>query len=290
MAGQVAHQPLNARIEVPPGGVITFKFLINTLRVEHIASAIFRTFACAHNAGDFNSRLILRRQRQLNGVQLAFREAFHTVTGVTEQHAAGAVAIHQHRNQLLTGALGIFAVAVCCLQQRLDILLADHLAEHVQFVIAQFVTCQQHGNGVRNRTIIFLLFNELREIVETVRVQQTQTGEVAFHPQLFRGCGQQQNARHVLCQLFNGLIFAARRIFAPHQMMGFIDHQQVPLGFTEMFQTLFATTGKIQRANHQLFGIERVVSIVLSFGITLIIKQSKAQVETAQHFYQPLML
>lgn len=43
MAGQVAHQPLNARIEVPPGGVITFKFLINTLRVEHIASAIFRT-------------------------------------------------------------------------------------------------------------------------------------------------------------------------------------------------------------------------------------------------------
>ena len=73
-------------------------------------------------------------------------------------------------------------------------------------------------------------------------------------------------------------------------MMGFIDHQQVPLGFTEMFQTLFATTGKIQRANHQLFGIERVVSIVLSFGITLIIKQSKAQVETAQHFYQPLML
>ena len=176
------------------------------------------------------------------------------------------------------------------MQQRLDILLADHLAKHVQFVIAQFVTCQQHGNGVRNRTIIFLLFNELRKIVETVRVQQTQTGEVAFHPQLFRGRGQQQNARHVLCQLFNGLIFAARRIFAPHQMMGFIDHQQVPLGFTEMFQTLFATTGKIQRANHQLFGIERVVSIVLSFGITLIIKQSKTQVETAQHFYQPLML
>ncbi|CSP65404.1 Uncharacterised protein [Shigella sonnei] len=54
--------------------------------------------------------------------------------------------------------------------------------------------------------------------------------------------------------------------------MRFIDHQQVPFGFTEMFQALFATTGKIQRANHQLFGVERVVSIVLSFGITLIIK------------------
>ena len=32
------------------------------------------------------------------------------------------------------------------------------------------------------------------------------------------------------------------------------------------------------------------LTIVLSFGLTLIIKQSKAQVETAQHFYQPLML
>ncbi len=104
MAGQVAHQPFYARVEVPPGDIITFKFLINTLRVEHIAGAIFRTFACAHNAGDFNSRLILRRQRQLNGVQLAFRKPF-TPLRVLRNSTRRAVAIHQHRNQFLTGAL-----------------------------------------------------------------------------------------------------------------------------------------------------------------------------------------
>ena len=66
--------------------------------------------------------------RQTNGVQLAFRETFDAVTGITEQHAAGAVAVHQHRYQLLARGLGIFAIAVGGLQQRLDILLADQIA------------------------------------------------------------------------------------------------------------------------------------------------------------------
>jgi hypothetical protein len=77
---------------------------------------------------DFDGRLVLGRQRQTNGVQLAFRETFDAVTGVTEQHAAGAVAVHQHRDQLLARGLGVFAIAVGGLQQRLDILLADQIA------------------------------------------------------------------------------------------------------------------------------------------------------------------
>ena len=116
VAGQVAHQPFHARVKVPPGAGIAFEFLINLFRVEHVARPVFCTFTRAHNAGDFNRRLVLGRQRQLDGMQLAFREAFYTVTGVTEQHTAGAMAVHQHRNQLLTRALGVFAVAVCRLQ------------------------------------------------------------------------------------------------------------------------------------------------------------------------------
>ena len=96
VAGEIAHQPLDARVEVPPCTGIAFKFLINLFRVEHIARALFCGFTRTHNAGDFNRRLILGGQRQTNGVQLAFREAFNAVTGITEQHAAGAVAIHQH--------------------------------------------------------------------------------------------------------------------------------------------------------------------------------------------------
>ena len=96
VAGQVAHQPFHARIKVPPGAGVTFEFLINLFRVEHVASPVFRTLTRAHNAGDFNRGLILGWQRQLDGMQFAFREAFHTVTGITEQHAAGAMAVHQH--------------------------------------------------------------------------------------------------------------------------------------------------------------------------------------------------
>ena len=72
--------------------------------------------------------------------------------------------------------------------------------------------------------------------------------------------------------------------------MGFIDNQQIPLGVTQVLQTLFITTGKVQRADDQLFGFKRVVGVVLRFCITLIIKQRKTQVETAQHFDQPLVL
>lgn len=42
MAGQVTHQPLDARVEVPPGTGITFKFLIDLLRIEHVARALPR--------------------------------------------------------------------------------------------------------------------------------------------------------------------------------------------------------------------------------------------------------
>ena len=96
VGGQITHQPFNARVEVPPGAGIAFKLLINLFRIEHVPGALFRCFACAHDAGDLDRRLILGGQRQTNGMQLAFREAFHPVTGVTEQHAAGAVPVHQH--------------------------------------------------------------------------------------------------------------------------------------------------------------------------------------------------
>ena len=245
VAGQVAHQPLDARVEVPPGAGIAFKFLIDLLRIEHVARALFRGFAGAHDAGHFDGRLVLGRQRQANGVQLAFRETFDAVTGVTEQHAAGAVAVHQHRDQLLARGLGVFAIAVGGLQQRLDILLADQIAEGIEFVIAQLVARQQQGDGVGHRTVVLLFFDKLREIVEAVRIQQAQARKVALHPQLFRRRGQQQNARHALGQLFNSLIFAARGVFAPHQMVRFIDHHQVPLGVAQVLQTLLAAAHEV---------------------------------------------
>ena len=96
VAGEMAHQPFNARVKVPPGTGIAFKFLINLLRIEHVAGALFGRFAGTHNAGNLDGRLVLGRQRQTNRMQLAFRKAFDAVTGIAEQHAAGTVAVHQH--------------------------------------------------------------------------------------------------------------------------------------------------------------------------------------------------
>ena len=149
---------------------------------------------------------------------------------------------------------------------------------------------QQQRHGVRHRAIVLLFFDKLREIVEAVRVQQTQTREVALHTELFRRRGQQQYARHAFGQLFNRLIFAARRVFAPDQVMSFIHHQQIPLGVAQMLKALLVAAHKIQRADNQLFSIERVVGFMLGFGVTLVVKQREAQVEAAQHLHQPLVL
>ena len=288
--GQITHQPLHARIEVPPGAGVAFKFLINLLRVEHVARAIFRRFTGAHNAGDFNRRLVLGRQRQFDGVQLAFREAFHAVTGVTEQHAAGAVTVHQHVDQLFTRGSRIIAVAVRGLKQRLNILLADQIAESVKLIIRETITGQQQRDGVRHRAVVFLLFNKLLKIVETVGIEQAQTGEVALKTQLLRRGGQEQNARYALGKLLNRHVFTAWRIFAPDQVVCFVDDQQIPFCVAQVLQALLAAAHEVQGTNDQLFGFKRVVRVVLGFGIALVVEQGEAQVKAAQHLDQPLVL
>jgi hypothetical protein len=80
-------------------------------------------------------------------MQLAFREPFHAVTGVTEQHAAGAVAVHQHVDQLFTRGFRVVAIAVRGLQQRLDILLANQIAQGVEFVIRKTLARQQQATA-----------------------------------------------------------------------------------------------------------------------------------------------
>lgn len=98
------------------------------------------------------------------------------------------------------------------------------------------------------------------------------------------------STRHAFRQLFYRHIFTARRLFAPDEVVGFIDNQQIPFGIAQVFQTLLVTAGEVQRTDHQLFGFERVKRIVLRFGVAFVVKQGETQIETAQHFDQPLML
>jgi hypothetical protein len=72
--------------------------------------------------------------------------------------------------------------------------------------------------------------------------------------------------------------------------MRFVHYQQVPLCIAKMLKTLLAAAYKIEGADHQLFGLKRVVCIVLRFGIAFIVEQGEAQIEATQHLHQPLVL
>ena len=290
VAGQVAKQPLDARIKVPPGAAVAFELLINLLGIEQVARALFRAFTRAHNAGDLNGGLILRRQRQADLMQFAFREALHAVTRVAEQHAAGAVAIHQHGDQLFARVEFTVAFAVSDLQQRLDILLAHQIVDDVHLFLRDRFVGQQRGDRVGDRTEVLLLFDKLREVVEAIGIEQTQTGEVTLHSQLFRRRGQQQHAGDLLRQPFDNRIFAARLAFAPGEMVRFVDHHQIPLRLRQQLKALLVAAHEIERANNQLFGLESVVAVVLRFGVAVVVEQREVEVEAAQHLDQPLML
>ncbi len=223
-------------------------------------------------------------------MQFALWKAFDAVASITEQHAAGAVAIHQHGDQRFTCFQLAFTVAVRHLQQGGNIFFAHQRIQTIEFFTAEHVIGQQQAHRISDRTEVFLLCYKLLKIVEAVGIEQTQARKVAFHAELFRRGGQQQHGRDLLGQLFNHLIFTARFAFAPRQMMRFIDHQQIPFRIGQLLKTLFVATYKVERTDDHLLGIKRVSAVEARFGVTVVVKQRETQVKATQHFHQPLML
>lgn len=124
--------------------------------------------------------------------------------------------------------------------------------------------------------------------METVRVEQAQTSEVAILAELFRGGGEQQHAGDDFGQLFNQRIFRADFLFVPHQVVGFVDHHQVPTGSEQCVLGLFIVDQPLQRHQGQLGVFERVGGI--AFDEAFFVEQRDLQVEAAAHFHQPLVL
>ncbi len=141
-------------------------------------------FYVRHNAGDFNSGLILRRQWQLNICSSRFGKPF-TPLRVLRNSTGWYRGDPSASKPVPDGRSGHFAVAVCCLQQRLDILLADHPPSMFSSSLLSLLP----ASSMATRPQPDDNFSALQRIAQNrgkVRVQQTQTGEVAFHPQLFR--------------------------------------------------------------------------------------------------------
>ncbi len=143
---------------------------------------------------------------------------------------------------VLTGALGIFAVAVCCLQQRLiscSPIISPSMFSSSLLSLFLPAAWQRRPQPDDN----FSALQQLRKIVETVRVQQTQTGEVASIPSC-SGVAVSSRTPGTCSAVVQWPDIHGLAHLRSTPGDGFIDHQQVPFGFTEMFQALFLRRAK----------------------------------------------
>ena len=224
------------------------------------------------------------RVGQRVGVQLALGEALHCGTGVAKQHAAGAVAVQQFTHQARAG----LGVAIVDGGEQGFTFVTEEALNGLVRGRRQAALVQQLLHGFGHRAIVFALGAEGLQVVEAVRVQQAQARKVAVLAQLFRGSGQQQHARNHFGQLFDQRVFGAGLVFVPHQVVGFVDHQQVPTGSKQRVLGLLVVHQPFQGNECELGVFERVGGI--AFDKALFIKQRNLQVEAAAHFHQPLVL
>ena len=73
-------------------------------------------------------------------------------------------------------------------------------------------------------------------------------------------------------------------------MVGFVDNQQIPLGFLHLLEATTLLAQEVEATDHQLFGLEGVLRIGKCLDAALLVKQGEVQVEAAQHLDQPLVL
>ena len=218
------------------------------------------------------------------GVQLALGEALDCRAGVAKQHAAGTVAVEQLADQ--TGA-GL-AVAIADRGQQGFAFGTEEALDSSVGLGRQTAFVEQFLHRFSDRAIVFALGTEGGKVVETVGVEQAQAGEVAVLAELFRRRGEQQHARDDLGQLLDQRIFGAGLFFVPDQVVGFVDHHQVPAGGEQRVLGLLVVDQPFQGDQRQLGILERVAGV--AFDEALGVEQCHLQVEASAHFHQPLVL
>ena len=270
---QGVDQPLDARVDAPPALLVVdfFLRLVADFRVQlgMLTERQFQIFIGA---------------RQRVGVQFALGEALYGSTGVTEQQAAGAVAIQQLAYQ--TGAC-FFVAAVNGVQQ-FATFITEEAANGVARLGAERALVEQLLHGFGHRAVLAAFGAEGLQVVETGRVEQAQTGEVAVLAELFRSGGEQQHAGDDLGQLLDQRVFGAGLLRVPDQVVGFVDHQQVPAGGEQRVLGLVVVLQPLQGDQRQLAVLEGVAGV--AFHETLGVEQGDVEVEAPAHFHQPLVL
>ncbi|MNZ36943.1 hypothetical protein D3C78_543800 [compost metagenome] len=139
-----------------------------------------------------------------------------------------------------------------------------------------------------DRTVLAALVAEGFQVVETIRVEQAQAGEVAVQAELLRRRGEQEDARDHLGQLLDQLILAAGLFRMPDQMVRLVHHQQVPAGGERRILGALVFPQPFQCHQGQLAVFEGIAGI--AFDEALAVEQGDLEIEAAAHFHQPLVL
>ncbi len=271
---QRVDQPFHARIELPPA----------VARVAVVLLAL---------EGDLRIQLGMLAQRQFEvfgragqriGMQLALRETLHGGTGVAEQQTAGAVTVEQLSDQPAAG----LNVPIGGGGQQGFALGAEEIVDSLMCLLRETALVEQLLHGFGHRLVAGAFGAEGIEVVKAIRIEQTQTGEVAVQTELFRSCSQQQHAGDHFGQLFDQFVFGAGTFRVPDQVVRFVHYQHVPAGGKGGILGAFVFLKPFQRYQCQLGVFERVAGIALDE--TLGIEQCDFQVEAAAHLHQPLVL
>ena len=267
-------QPLDARIEFPPAWAVLAILAPGLVAGFRVQVGVFteRQFQVLHRVG------------QRIGVQLTGREALHGGAGVAQQHAAGAVTVEQFADQPGTGRL---VTALDAGQQGIA-RAAKEPVDGAACCRGEAAVVEQFLNRVSDRPILGAFGAERFEVVEAIRVEQAQAGEVAFQTELLGGGGEQQHAGDVRGELFDQTVLGAGAFRMPDQMVRLVDHQQIPFGLQHGLPRCFIALQPVKGDQRQLAVLEGILCIAgeEAFGV----EQADLQIEAPAHFHQPLVL
>ena len=225
-------EPVDAGVLLPPGGFLGLELILQSdFRIERSAALDI---------------LILRRAGQRVGVELTFREAADHGPGVAVQHPAGAVPVEQLANDGAAGFFGNRLVVIGQAGRQCLRAIAQPGGQGCPVSIGQLAGIEQPLDGFGHRLIAAGFLAECLQVVEAVRIQQAQAGEVTGLAELLRSCGQQQHGGDAGRQLLDQRVFRAGALLMPHQVVGLIDDQHVPVAGLQPVRCLCVLQQELQ--------------------------------------------
>ena len=118
-------------------------------------------------------------------MQLALGETLHRGAGVAEQQAASAVAVEQLAHQARRG----LRIAIVDGAEQGFAFITEEVMDGFMRGGLQAALVEQFLHRFGDRLVIGALGAERLQVMETMRIEQTQAGEVAVLAELFRGGG-----------------------------------------------------------------------------------------------------